>query len=260
MNSYVLGFQEIDKTKLAMVGGKGANLGELSRIDGIRVPEGFCVTTEAYKRIIGQTPEFHALLEQLSLLKVEDRERIREISGKIRSVIEGTATAKDIDEAVTSHLTKLGEKNAYAVRSSATAEDLPTASFAGQQDTYLNILGKEAILKHISKCWASLFTDRAVIYRMQNGFDHNKVHLSVVIQKMVFPEAAGIMFTADPITSHRKVVSIYRSESSHYHFISCAEGERWEKSCLYVARSPADDDRCHQTIRHVLIPDLVKED
>src|SRR6266516_2842321 len=184
MNSYVLGFQEIDKTKLAMVGGKGANLGELSRIDGIRVPEGFCVTTEAYKRIIGQTPEFHALLEQLSLLKVEDRERIREISGKIRSVIEGTATAKDIDEAVTSHLTKLGEKNAYAVRSSATAEDLPTASFAGQQDTYLNILGKEAILKHISKCWASLFTDRAVIYRMQNGFDHNKVHLSVVIKKI----------------------------------------------------------------------------
>jgi rifampicin phosphotransferase len=208
MNSCVLGFQEIDKTKLAMVGGKGANLGELSRIDGIRVPEGFCVTTEAYKRIIEQTPEFNALLEQLSLLKVEDRERIREISGKIRSVIEGTAIAKDIDEAVTSHLTKLGDKNAYAVRSSATAEDLPTASFAGQQDTYLNIIGKEAILKHISKCWASLFTDRAVIYRMQNGFDHNKVHLSVVIQKMVFPEAAGILFTADPITSHRKVVSI----------------------------------------------------
>ncbi len=94
------------------------------------------------------------------------------------------------------------------MRSSATAEDLPTASFAGQQDTYLNIIGKEAILKHISKCWASLFTDRAVIYRMQNGFDHNKVLLSVVIQKMIFPEAAGILFTADPITSNRKVASI----------------------------------------------------
>jgi hypothetical protein len=95
MNACVLGFQDIDKTKLAMVGGKGANLGELSRIDGIRVPEGFCVTTEAYKRIIGQTPAFHALLEQLSLLKVQNRERIREISGKIRSAIEGTAIAKD---------------------------------------------------------------------------------------------------------------------------------------------------------------------
>ena len=85
---------------------------------------------------------------------------------------------------------------------------MPTASFAGQQDTYLNIVGKEAILSYISKCWASLFTDRAVIYRIQNGFDHRKVHLSVVIQKMVFPEAAGIMFTADPITSNRKVLSI----------------------------------------------------
>src|SRR6266566_194480 len=125
MNSYVLGFQEIDKTKLAMVGGKGANLGELSRIDGIRVPEGFCVTTEAYQRIIGQIPEFHDLLEQLSLLKVEDRERIGEISKRIRSVIEGTVIAKEINEAVTRFITKLGDKNAFAVRSSATAEDLP---------------------------------------------------------------------------------------------------------------------------------------
>src|SRR2546429_1792327 len=208
MSSFVLSFQDIDKTKLMVVGGKGANLGELSRIDGIRVPEGFCITTEAYTRIISQTPEFHDLLEQLSLLKVEDRERICEISKKIRSVIEGTVIAKEIDEAVTHFITKLGDKNAYAVRSSATAEDLPTASFAGQQDTYLNIRGKEFILKHISKCWASLFTDRAVMYRMQNGFDHKKVHLSVVIQKMVYPEAAGIMFTADPVTSNRRVLSI----------------------------------------------------
>src|SRR5436309_1267551 len=208
MSSFVLGFQDIDKTKLMVVGGKGANLGELSRIDGIIVPEGFCITTEAYKRIISQTPEFNDLLEQLYLLKVEDRERICEISKKIRSVIEGTVIAKEIDEAVTHFITKLGDKNAYAVRSSATAEDLPTASFAGQQDTYLNIIGKEAILKHISKCWASLFTERAITYRLQNGFDHRKVHLSVVVQKMVFPQAAGILFTADPVTSHRKVLSI----------------------------------------------------
>ncbi|ATW23590.1 phosphoenolpyruvate synthase [Candidatus Formimonas warabiya] len=208
MNAYVLSFQEIDKTKLAVVGGKGANLGELSRIEGITVPEGFCVTTEAYKRTIEQAPEFNALLEQLSLLNPEDRERVSEISGKIRSAIEETPIAKEIEEAVTRHLTALGDQNAYAVRSSATAEDLPTASFAGQQDTYLNIIGREAILKHISKCWASLFTDRAVIYRLQNNFDHNKVHLAVVIQKMVFPDAAGIMFTADPVTSNREVVSI----------------------------------------------------
>ncbi|WP_368487506.1 phosphoenolpyruvate synthase [Clostridium sp. BJN0013] len=208
MNSYVLDFQEIDKTKLAIVGGKGANLGELSRIEGIQVPEGFCVTTESYKEIIGNNEEFNSLLDQLSLLKADNREGIGEISAKIRKVIEGTAIPKGIDNEITGHLAQLGEKNAYAVRSSATAEDLPTASFVGQQDTYLNIIGKEAILRHISKCWASLFTDHAVTYRIQNGFDHRKVHLSVVIQRMVFPEAAGIMFTADPITSNRKVVSI----------------------------------------------------
>jgi phosphoenolpyruvate synthase/pyruvate phosphate dikinase len=102
----------------------------------------------------------------------------------------------------------LGEEDAYAVRSSATAEDLPTASFAGQQDTYLNIIGKTAILKHISKCWASLFTQRAVTYRLQNGFDHRKVQLAVVVQKMVFPQVAGILFTADPVSGNRKVLSI----------------------------------------------------
>src|SRR5438876_3662790 len=208
MSSYVLGFQDIDKTKLLVVGGKGANLGELSKIEGIRVPDGFCISTEAFKRIIGETPSINELLDQLSLLKVEDRDKISELSGEIRRVIEGIAIPQDIHEEITRLLTRLGEKNAYAVRSSATAEDLPTASFAGQQDTYLNIIGKEAILKHISKCWASLFTERAVIYRLQNGFDHRKVRLSVVVQKMVFPQAAGILFTADPVTSNRKVLSI----------------------------------------------------
>ncbi|HBV95537.1 MAG: phosphoenolpyruvate synthase [Peptococcaceae bacterium BICA1-7] len=208
MGSFVLGFQDIDKTKLMVVGGKGANLGELSKIEGIRVPDGFCISTEAFKRIIGETSSIKELLDQLSLLKVEDRDKIGELSGEIRWVIEGIAIPQDINEEITRLLSRLGEKNAYAVRSSATAEDLPTASFAGQQDTYLNIIGKEAILKHISKCWASLFTERAVIYRLQNGFDHRKVHLSVVVQKMVFPQAAGILFTADPVTSNRKVLSI----------------------------------------------------
>src|SRR5450432_122677 len=208
MSSFVLGFQDIDKTKLMVVGGKGANLGELSRIEGIHVPDGFCISTEAFKRIIGETSSLNDLLAQLLLLKVEDRDKIGELSSEIRSVIEGIAIPDDLAAAITRSLTTLGEQTAYAVRSSATAEDLPTASFAGQQDTYLNIIGKEAILKHISKCWASLFTDRAVIYRIQNGFDHRKVYLAVVIQKMVYPEAAGIMFTADPMTSNRKLLSI----------------------------------------------------
>ena len=208
MSSYTLDFQDIDKTKLTAVGGKGANLGELSRIEGIRVPDGFCVTTEAFERIIGETSSISALLDQLSILKVEDRAKLGELSGQIRKVIEGIAIPEDITEEITRLLSRLGEEDAYAVRSSATAEDLPAASFAGQQDTYLNIIGKQAILKHISKCWASLFTERAVTYRLQNGFDHRKVHLAVVVQKMVFPQAAGIVFTADPVTSNRKVISI----------------------------------------------------
>ena len=208
MNAFVLSFQEIDRSKSMVVGGKGANLGELSRITGIQVPEGFCITTEAYKKITGNNQELNNLLGELACLKVEDRENISKISAKIRTAIEKIPISNDISEEIASNLTKLGEKDAFAVRSSATAEDLLTASFAGQQDTYLNIIGTEAVLKHISKCWASLFTDRAVIYRLQNGFDHHTVHLSVVVQKMVFPLAAGILFTADPVTSNRKVLSI----------------------------------------------------
>ncbi|CAL1518853.1 rifamycin-inactivating phosphotransferase RphC [Chitinophaga sp. MM2321] len=208
MSASILGFHEIDKTKLAMVGGKGANLGELSRIEDIQVPGGFCVTTEVYKEIIGNSAAFNSLLDQLVMLKADDRKGISETSAKIRKLIEGIAIPEGIDHEITRHLEQLGERNAYAVRSSATAEDLPIASFAGQQDTYLNIIGKKTILRYISKCWASLFTDRAVTYRLQNGFDHRKVYLSVVIQKMIFPDVAGIMFTADPITSNRRVLSI----------------------------------------------------
>lgn len=208
MGAYVLGFEDVDKTTQPIVGGKGANLGELTKIEGIRVPEGFCVSTAAYRRILEESVAIEKLLEQLAHLEVEEQDAIAEVSGEIRRIIEGTPIPQDIEDEVTRFLSKLGENNAYAIRSSATAEDLPTASFAGQQDTYLNIVGKEAILKHISKCWASLFTERAVIYRLQNGFDHRKTFLAVVVQKMIFPQAAGTLFTADPVTSNRKVTSI----------------------------------------------------
>ncbi|GEC90010.1 phosphoenolpyruvate synthase [Brevibacillus brevis] len=208
MSSLVLGFEEMEKTQLLLVGGKGLHLGELSKIQGIQVPEGFCVTTVGYQKAIEQNEMYHALLDQLTMLNVQDRDQIGEISRKIRQFIMEVEIPSDVVKAVTHYLSQFGEEHAYAVRSSATAEDLPQASFAGQQDTYLNIIGKEAILQHISKCWASLFTDRAVIYRMQNGFDHKHVYLSVIVQKMVFPQASGILFTADPITSNRKVLSI----------------------------------------------------
>jgi rifampicin phosphotransferase len=220
MDSYVLGFQEIDQTQIAVVGGKGAHLGELSRIDGIRVPAGFCVTTDGFRRIMAEAPSLDDRLDRLSLLDPDDREGIRTRSAEIRGILEAIVVPDDVAVAITGALARLaraagsggvGEEAAYAVRSSATAEDLPTASFAGQQDTYLNVVGPAAILHHVSRCWASLFTERAVTYRLRNGFDHRKVHMAVVVQQMVFPHASGILFTADPLTGNRKVASVEAS-------------------------------------------------
>jgi rifampicin phosphotransferase len=205
---YVLALQEIDQTQVAVVGGKGAQLGELSRIEGIRVPAGFCVTTDAFRRVMADAPSIDDRLDRLSRLNPDDREAVRTVSAEIRRTLERIAIPEDLAAAITRALALLSEQAAYAVRSSATAEDLPTASFAGQQDTYLNIVGRAAILQHISRCWASLFTERAVTYRLRNGFDHRKVHMAVVVQQMVFPEAAGVLFTADPVTGNRKVAAV----------------------------------------------------
>jgi hypothetical protein len=166
---YVLGFHEIDQTQVAVVGGKGAHLGELSRIEGIRVPAGFCVTTDAFRRIMAEAPSIGDRLDRLSRLSPDDREAIRTLSAEIRRTLEGIAIPDDLAAAITRALARLGEQAAYAVRSSATAEDLPTASFAGQQDTYLNVVGPAAILQHVSRCWASLFTERAVTYRLRTA-------------------------------------------------------------------------------------------
>ncbi|MEU6320220.1 rifamycin-inactivating phosphotransferase [Streptomyces sp. NPDC047009] len=208
IKQYVLGLQEVDETQVAVVGGKAAHLGELSRIEGIRVPGGFCVTTDAFRRIMAEAPSIDGRLDQLSRLDPDDREAIRTLSAHIRRTIEGIAIPGDLAAAITRALAGLGEQAAYAVRSSATAEDLPTASFAGQQDTYLNVVGPAAILQHVSRCWASLFTERAVTYRRRNGIDHRTVHMAVVVQQMVFPHAAGILFTADPVTGNRKVATV----------------------------------------------------
>jgi phosphoenolpyruvate synthase/pyruvate phosphate dikinase len=211
MSHYVLGFQEIDQTQVAVVGGKGAHLGELSRIEGIRVPDGFCVTTDAFQRIMAEAPLLEERLDQLSRLNPDDREALSALSAEIRRTLEEVAIPRDLAAAITRALARLGEQAAYAVRSSATAEDLPTASFAGQQDTYLNIVGSAAILQHISRCWASLFTERAVTYRLRNGLDSRKVSMAVVVQRMLFPQVSGILFTADPVTGNRKVASVEAS-------------------------------------------------
>jgi phosphoenolpyruvate synthase/pyruvate phosphate dikinase len=208
---YVLGLGEIDQTQVALAGGKGAHLGELSRIEGIRGPAGFCVTTDAFRRIMADAPSIGDRLDRLSRLNPDDREAIRTRSAEIRRTLEGIVIPDDLAAAITSALAGLGGRAACAVRSSATGEDLPAASFAGQQDTYLNVVGPEAVLKHVSRCWASLFTERAVTYRLRNGFDHRKVQMAVVVQQMLFPQAAGVLFTADPVTGNRKVVSVEAS-------------------------------------------------
>ncbi|GAA2358585.1 putative phosphoenolpyruvate synthase [Catellatospora methionotrophica] len=211
IEQYVSDLRDVDETQLATVGGKGAHLGGLSRIDGIDVPAGFCVTTHAYRRIMAQAPSLDDRIDQLSRLNPDDRDAIGALSADIRRTIEETAIPDDLAAAITGALARLGEQAAYAVRSSATAEDLPTASFAGQQDTYLNVIGPAAILGHVSRCWASLFTERAVTYRQRNGIDHRTVHMAVVVQRMVFPDAAGIMFTADPITGDRRLATVEAS-------------------------------------------------
>ena len=205
---YVLDLQDVDESRAALVGGKGAHLGGLSRIEGVRVPVGFCVTTHAFRRATEDAPSLEDQLDQLSRVNPDDREAVRTLSARIRRTIEGLALPGDLVAEVTHAICRLGERAAWAVRSSATAEDLPTASFAGQQDTYLNIVGPTEVLRHISRCWASLFTERAVTYRRQNGIGHRTVHMAVVVQRMVFPDAAGVLFTADPVTGNRKVATV----------------------------------------------------
>ncbi|MFH8399554.1 phosphoenolpyruvate synthase [Streptomyces anulatus] len=207
-DQYVLDLGEVDETRVAVVGGKGAHLGGLSRIEGIRVPDGFCVTTDAFRRAMAEVPSLDDRLDELSRLDPDDRETMRTLSARMRRVIEEIAVPGDVTAAIIHALNRFGEQGAYAVRSSATAEDLPTASFAGQQDTYLNVLGPTAVLQHISRCWASMFTERAVVYRQRNGIDHRTVDMAVVVQRMVFPDASGMVFTADPVTGNRKVATV----------------------------------------------------
>ena len=208
MDGDVVDLRDIDQTRVAVVGGKAARLGELARIDGIRVPAGFCVTTEAFGQILAQAPMVEEGLERLALLNEADRDAIVRVSGDIRSALEAVEIPGELAATITAALAQLGERTACAVRSSATAEDSPTASFAGQQDTYLNVVGPAAVLTHIRRCWASLFTERAVTYRLHNGFDHRRARMAVVVQRMVLAQAAGVVFTADPVTSNRKLSSV----------------------------------------------------
>jgi len=208
VGSFVVGLREVGQAQGAVVGGKGARLGELSRIQGIRVPDGVCVTTDAFRRVLEGAPSLADPLSRLARLDPDDREAIRTSSADVRRILERIVIPDELAAAITRALARFGDRAAFAVRSSATAEDSPGASFAGQHDTYLNVMGQAAILRHVSRCWASLFTERAVTYRLRNGVDHRSVRMAVVVQQMVFPHSAGVLFTADPVTSNRRIASV----------------------------------------------------
>ena len=204
---YTLPCEALSSKDLARVGGKGANLGALTAA-GIPVPPGFCVTTAAYDVFLAALPDQDAWFARLDGLDGKDLEAARQVAEGMRAAMGALPLPPEIAEPVVAAWRALGATHPVAVRSSATAEDLPGASFAGQQDTYLNIVGEEALLDAVRRCWISLYTDRAVLYRARSGFGHRAVRLSVVVQRLVDPDVSGILFTADPVSGHRGIVSI----------------------------------------------------
>ncbi|MQA16219.1 MAG: phosphoenolpyruvate synthase [Pseudonocardiaceae bacterium] len=197
----VLPFEEIDAGMLALVGGKAANLGELVAA-GFPVPPGRCVTTEAYALVAAEAG-LERIFDALADVSPGDS-KLAEYAAVARERLLAASVPDEVADAVIAGYEQLGDRVPVAVRSSATAEDLPFASFAGQQDTYLGVIGSEALLDAVRRCWASLWTDRAVSYRASNGIDHRTVRLAVVVQRMVEARVAGVMFTANPVTGRRR--------------------------------------------------------
>ena len=205
----ILRFNQVRKTDIPYVGGKGANLGEMVHAK-IPVPDGFIVTSKAYYDFIKLTSLKQKILTELSGLDVNDSKKLQKASKNVRTAILKAKLPEELGERIKKAYHELSGKHdkLVAVRSSATAEDLPDASFAGQQDTYLNIKGWEDVVKHTQKCWASLFTSRAIFYRTEKGFSHFKIGIAVPVQLMVQSDVSGIMFTVNPLTNNPKEVSI----------------------------------------------------
>ena len=203
-------FEELRKEDVAVAGGKGANLGELTHA-GIPVPPGFVVTSKTYDQFIKETGIFDEIMDILDALDVNKNKELQASAVKIKKIITETTMPDEIKtiiiEAYNALCHRIGKDDVFvAIRSSATAEDLPEASFAGQQDTYLNIRGSEDVVEYVQKCWASLFESRAIFYREENDFDHSKVYIAVVVQEMVNAEKAGVMFTVHPSTGEEKIL------------------------------------------------------
>jgi pyruvate,water dikinase len=207
---YVKFFEELKKEDVDIAGGKGANLGELTQA-GIPVPPGFVITSATYQKFMDETGITQEIMDILNALDVNNNKELQESAREIKKIIKETEIPDEISnliiEAYNALCHRIEKENAFvAVRSSATAEDLPEASFAGQQDTYLNVKGPEDLIKYVRNCWASLFEARAIFYREENNFDHSKVYIAVVVQEMVDAEKAGVMFTVHPSTGEEKIL------------------------------------------------------
>lgn len=206
MSDLIVNLKDIEKKDLNLVGGKGLNLGLMTQA-GFRIPEGFCVSTVAYDRFISKVID-NKLFKDLDNFKIEDTTLIKNVSKDIRKLIESTILEEETEREILRALNEFKENTSFAVRSSATAEDLKNASFAGQQDTYLNIKGKEEVLNHVKKCFASLYSERAVIYRIKNNIKHSDVKMCVVVQRLINPVSSGIVFTADPVSNNHDILTI----------------------------------------------------
>jgi pyruvate,water dikinase len=205
VSEYVCTLDRIDSASLELVGGKAANLGELARAE-LPVPHAFCVTTRAYRRMIESNELLRPILETLAGLDYDDTRELARRASEIRGRIVAAPTPADVNDAIrrayADFEASFGDNALVSVRSSATAEDLPGTSFAGQLDSYLNVAGADAVLEHVRRCWSSLWTDRAIAYRHRQGFRHDDVLLAVVVQEMFPSEVSGVLFTANPITSN----------------------------------------------------------
>jgi pyruvate,water dikinase len=200
-------FKDLTKDDIPLAGGKGANLGEMTQA-GLPVPEGFMVTAQAYEAFIKEN-NLSKKIESILKVDVDDSSKLMEASKKLRKLIESSPIPEKIKKDILRSYKKLDSGNAFvAVRSSATAEDLPDASFAGQQETFLNTRGEKQVLENVRKCWSSLFTPRAIFYRVKNNFDHSQVLIAAVVQRMVHADKAGVMFTVHPATGDKEKLVI----------------------------------------------------
>ena len=211
---FVLWLEEVTKDDVVLVGGKNANLGEMIQA-GIPVPPGFAVTAYAYKYFLDSTGLGEKIYAMLRDLDVNDKKALDEVTSKIRQMIKETPMPSEVEATIRNAYRELASRLnidplrlRVAVRSSATAEDMPEASFAGQQETYLNVYGEDAVVKRVKDCWASLFTARATFYRVAQGIPHEKALMSVTVQKMVNSRSAGVMFTLHPVTGETDVIVI----------------------------------------------------